>query len=434
MKLLLPVIVAASLGWVRGEQPLNVTLQADRDLLPTVASDCVLQIQVVADKKESEKRKTPLNLAIVLDRSGSMSGAKIEKARQAACVALDQLEEDDIFSLVVYDNEVEVVIPAGKVKDKKALEQKIYAIQSRGSTALYAGMKEGARQLREYLGKERINRVILLSDGLANVGPQSPAELASLGQQLSRDGMAVSTIGLGEDYNEDLMTALAEASHGNYYYVQDAEKLPGIFQDELGSVKSIVARNVKLILTLPEGIAARGVLGEEKLKFEGNRLEIPLGEVSSGQKRSFLLGLKVPAGQASDLRLADLKIVYDDEKQQARELTAQAQVSRTENTEASSQSINAEVIASAAIVDNRLAKEKAVALADAGRAKEAAEVLRGQAAINAALPAPARSDIITQDQDALLMRASELDSRGSLSKQSRKRIQYENYQDKTQKR
>jgi len=334
----------------------------------------------------------------------------------------------------VYDNEVEVVIPAGKVKDKKALEQRINDIQARGSTALYAGMKEGARQLKEYLGKERINRVILLSDGLANVGPQSPAELATLGQQLSRDGMAVSTIGLGEDYNEDLMTALAEASHGNYYYVQDAEKLPGIFQDELGSVKSIVARNVKLILTLPEGIAAKGVLGEEKLKFEGNRLEIPLGEVSSGQKRSFLLGLKVPAGQASDLRLADLKIVYDDEKQQARELTAQAQVSRTEDAEASSQSINAEVIASAAIVDNRLAKEKAVALADAGRAKEAAEVLRGQAAINAALPAPARSDVITQDQDALLLRASELDSRGTLSKQSRKRIQYENYQDKTQKR
>lgn len=434
MKLLLPVIAVASLGWVRGEPPLNVTLQADRDLLPTAASDCVLQIQVVADKKASEKRKTPLNLAVVLDRSGSMSGAKIEKARQAACVALDQLEEGDIFSLVVYDNEVEVVIPTGKVKDKKALEQKINDIQARGSTALYAGMKEGARQLKEYLGKERINRVILLSDGLANVGPQSPAELAALGQQLSRDGMAVSTIGLGEDYNEDLMTALAEASHGNYYYVQDAEKLPGIFQDELGSVKSIVARNVKLILTLPEGIAAKGVLGEEKLKFEGNRLEIPLGEVSSGQKRSFLLGLKVPAGQESDLRLADLKIVYDDEKQQARELTAQAQVSRTEDAEASSQSINAEVIASAAIVDNRLAKEKAVALADAGRAKEAAEVLRGQAAINAALPAPARSDVITQDQDALLLRASELDSRGALSKQSRKRIQYENYQDKTQKR
>jgi len=434
MKLLLPMIAVASFGLAHGQHPLNVTLQADRDLLPTSASDCVLQIQVVADKKPSEKRRTPLNLAIVLDRSGSMSGAKLEKARQAAAVALDQLEEDDIFSLVVYDNDVDVVIPAGKVKDKEALEKKIHAIQSRGSTALYAGMKEGAKQLKEFLGKERINRVILLSDGLANVGPSSPSELATLGQELSKSGIVVSTIGLGDDYNEDLMTALAESSHGNYYYVQDAEKLPGIFQDELGAVKSIVARNVKIILTLPDGIAAKGVLGDDQMKFQGNRLEIPLGEISSGQKRRFLLGLNVPAGEAVDLRLADLKIVYEDDKQQSRELTAQAQVSRTKDAEASGKSINAEVIANSAIVDNRLAKEKAVALADAGRTKEAAEVLRSQAAINAALPAPARSDLIAQDQDALLMRASELESKGTLSKESRKRIQYENYQDKTQKR
>src|SRR6185503_18065619 len=117
---------------------------------------------------------------------GSMQGAKIEKARQAACVALDQLSDDDIFSLVIYDNDSEVLIAPDRVgssRNRDELKSRIDRIRPGGGTALHAGVTLGARQIRRNLDKERVNRVILLSDGLANVGPSRTSDLASLGRE-----------------------------------------------------------------------------------------------------------------------------------------------------------------------------------------------------------------------------------------------------------
>merc|ERR1712023_113770 len=109
----------------------------------------------------------------------------------------------------------------------------IKRIETGGSTALYGGVEAGGRQLDKFLSKQRINRVMLLSDGIANVGPSSNREISQLGSRLSKSGVSVTTIGLGHDYNETLMTSLAEASDANYYYVADVEELPGVFKDEL---------------------------------------------------------------------------------------------------------------------------------------------------------------------------------------------------------
>src|SRR5581483_2232947 len=141
---------------------------------------------------------------------------------------------DDVFSFVVYSDDARVLVPAQHVEDKDALKAKIARIDAEGSTALYAGVKRGAAEMDEYLSDKRINRIILLSDGLANVGPSSPRELRRLGGDLAERGIAVTTIGVGADYNEDLMAGLAEASDANYYYVKDTEKLPEIFNKELG--------------------------------------------------------------------------------------------------------------------------------------------------------------------------------------------------------
>ena len=190
--------------------------------------EVIVQVEVEG-RKADDSRRAPMNLSIVLDRSGSMEGAKIEKARQAAAMAVDKLGDDDFFSLVTYDNETDLLIAPERIggrDHREDLKARIHRIQPGGSTALHAGVVLGAKQVRRYFARERVNRVILLSDGIANVGPSSTSDLASLGRELRGDGIAVSTIGLGDDYNEDLMTALAEASNANYYYVKDAEKLP----------------------------------------------------------------------------------------------------------------------------------------------------------------------------------------------------------------
>ncbi len=432
----LAAIACSAIAFAAAAKP-SVTLKVtpERDAVhPGSGRDTIVQIELCA-RPSADKRKTPLNLALVLDRSGSMSGAKIEKARQAACVAVDQLGEDDTFSLVVYDDETRVLIPPQKVKDRRVLKAKINAIEPGGSTALHEGVTTGAKQLREVFDEEKVNRVILLSDGLANVGPSSPRELSKLGKKLLKDGISVSTIGLGDDYNEDLMTALAESSHANYYYVRDAEKLPGIFEEELGSAKSIVARRVEIIIRLADGVEPGEVLGEDGAAFEGRTLRIPVEDLSSGQTRRFLVSCRVPEDARESIRLGTVELACVDSatgETLRDEQSATVRVAATR--EEADQTLSRDVASNTAVLRNRLAKEKAVALADEGRAGDAAEVLRQQAGVNAALPAAAKSAALDAEADVLERAAEELSTSGGFSKPGRKAIQYQNYQDKKQKR
>jgi len=160
------------------------------------------------------EHRAPANIAIVLDRSGSMSGEKIRKAKEAAILAIARLGSEDIVSVVAYNSYVTVLVPATKVSDKHALYSAINRLYAGGSTALFAGVSKGAHEVRKFIAPDRVNRVILLSDGLANVGPSSPEALAALGASLAKEGISVTTIGLGLGYNEDLMFHLAHASDG----------------------------------------------------------------------------------------------------------------------------------------------------------------------------------------------------------------------------
>lgn len=436
MKTLQSLVTASALALAaaQGAPVISLSVKPEREIIrASNPGDLIIQVELTA-KDPDKKRTAPVNLAFVLDRSGSMAGAKLEKARQAAGVALDQLGEDDIFSLVVYDDEVEVLIPPQKVKNKEELKRVIQGIRDGGSTALYAGVEKGAAQLRKYFDSERVNRVVLLSDGLANVGLSSPSDLAKLGKELRKEGMSVSTIGLGDDYNEDLMTSLAEASHANYYYVKDAEKLPGIFKEELKTAQNVVARNVNVTITLPKGVKPKGLVGDEEIVFKGQSVTIPLSEFFGSQRRRFLVSCEAPDGETA-LDVAQVTLAYEDagDGKPVKESQA-AQVRRSDDTKKVESSVQAEVAANAAIIQNRLAKEQAVKLADSGRAKDAANVLLQQATANAQLPAAAQSEQLKSEDGELRRRAEELQNSGGWSRGSRKAIQYENYQDKNQKR
>lgn len=437
MKTITSLLTASALAFIAAAEGSTVTLSVKPEreyLLAGGPRDSVVLVEVRA-KDADVKRTAPINLALVLDRSGSMAGAKLEKAKQAAGVALDQLGPDDIFSLVVYDDEVSVLIPPQRVKDRDDMKREIARIRDGGSTALYAGVEKGAAQLRKYFDKEKVNRIVLLSDGIANVGPSSPSALAKLGKELRGEGFGVSTVGLGDDYNEDLMTALAEASHANYYYVKDAEKLPGVFKDELGTVKNAVARNVKIRITLPDGVKPKGVIGESDLTFQGQTVTIPVAELFGSQTCRFLVACDAPAIDAKEIELASVDLSYEDAGTGASAAENRSvKVSQTTESSLVEKSVQAEVASSVAITRNRLAKEEAVKLADAGKSKDAADVLLRQAAANAALPAAAQSDLLKNEDRELKQKAEELQSSGSLSKGSRKEIQYHNYQDKKQKR
>ena len=323
-------------------------------------------------------RRTPLNLAVVLDKSGSMTGAKLEKTKQAAMQLVDRLAPDDIFSLVIFSDEAQVLVPAQKVEDKDALKEKIESIEADGSTALYAGVKMGADQLQEFFSSKRINRVILLSDGLANVGPSSPRELRRLGSDLAERGISVTTIGVGDDYNEDLMAGLAEASDANYYYVKDTEKLPEIFAKELGELLTVAARDVRIEIICPDGVKPLGFIGRAE-KFESQQATVNLSQFTTGQNRYLFLRCLVNGEQPE---VARVNVNYKDELDDGSVQSASgvARIDFTDDQKLSDKSVNGAVVAQKELMLTAVAKDEAIAQADAGNYQQAATILKAQAA------------------------------------------------------
>ena len=409
-------------------ETLNLKLIPDRDVvLRGRPQEVVIKIDLSAIAGRQKVRRTPLNLAVVLDKSGSMTGAKLEKTKQAAMQLVDRLAPNDIFSLVIFSDAARVLVPAQKVEDKEALKEKIENIQAGGSTALYAGVKMGADQIQEYFSNKRINRVILLSDGLANVGPSTPRDLRRLGGDLAERGISVTTIGVGDDYNEDLMAGLAEASDANYYYVKDTEKLPEIFAKELGEMLAVAARDVRIEIICPDGVKPLGFIGRAE-KFENQKTTVNLSQFTTGQDRYIFLRCLVNGNKPE---VARVNVNYKDELADGSEQSASgvARIDFTDDKKLSDKSLNGAVNAEKELILTAVAKDAAMEQADAGNYKLAAQTLSAQ---NAALSrayadAPAAVQIqIRQETNYLSDFAGQLDG-GSYNGASRKTMQSQSY-------
>ncbi len=271
-----------------------------------------LKVSLTGFDVDEQQDRIPANIAIVLDKSGSMGGQKIEFARQAAIHAISQLNQDDIVSVVTYDNQVQIIVPSTKVTNKPRINRLINGIKASGNTALFAGVSKGAAELRKFLSQNHVSRVILLSDGLANVGPKSPSELGQLGASLSKEGISVTTIGLGLGYNEDLMTQLAGFSDGNHAFVEKPSDLVKIFQYEFGDVLSVVAQDVNIIIECDDNIRPIRILGRTG-DIIGNKVSVRMNQLYSGQEKFILLEVEVPEHKAdSTADIASVKIDYNN--------------------------------------------------------------------------------------------------------------------------
>src|SRR3984957_6976391 len=415
-----------------GAATLNLQLDPDRRLVSAGKEQEGVGKIDVNSATEAKPNRLPLNIAGVIDHSGSMAGAKIEKTKQAAMQLIDQLTTQDNLALVEFDERVEVLFPSQHVVDREALKAQVQRIEPGGSTALYAGVEAGGNQLLEIeLRNERINRVILLSDGLANVGPGSTSALKALGRSLSRQGVSVSTIGGGDDYNEDLMAGLAEASDANYYYVKDAEKLPEIFAKELGGLQTVTARHVQVVITCADGIEPLDLIGRPE-KFVDRKAAVEFNSFASGQNRYLFLRCRVKAnGAATQMDLASVKVTYRDEINGSQEASAEqtVRIGVTASDKEAANAINQTVAAERELQLNALAKDQAMSDADAGHFRDAAKSLRANAkkleAVAASAPLPVKENLEAQAQQQRA-RADEIDAGGML-KSLRKMIQSESY-------
>ena len=339
-----------------------------------------IKISLEGLKQQQEQDRIPANIAIVLDKSGSMQGEKLQRAKEAAVMAIKRLNGEDIVSVVSYDSRVNVIVPATKVTDKKQIFSAINQIRANGNTALFAGVSKGAKELRKFLDLNKVNRVILLSDGLANVGPSTPNELGGLGLSLAKEGMSVTTIGLGLGYNEDLMTQLAGFSDGNHAFVENAEDLAKVFQYEFGDVLSVVAQGVEIIIHCHNEVKPLRVLGRDA-DIRGNKVFTRLNQIYSEQEKFIILEVEVPQQRAETrLKLVDVGVTYTDLFSQKREsIERYATVSFSGSRQDVDEALDAETYESAAEqVANELNRE-AVELRDKGDIEGAKSILRRSA-------------------------------------------------------
>lgn len=285
--------------------PLKAALPAGRDSELTVLA----RIHP-APAPQAAQVRPPLNLALVLDRSGSMSGRPLEMARRAAGVALRRLQPHDRVSLVTFDHTVETVLPPQLAADPGALCREVDRITAGGATALHAGWLEGALLAAQHLDPRALNRVLLLSDGQANRGETRPDVIAAQVRGLTGRGVSTSTIGLGHHYDEALLQAMADAGDGNYEHLEDEEALPAYFAAELQGLARTTGHTVSL------GIEPNPALGSRRVEVVN---DLPRNELGRSQLANLVDGrvlevvftLHVPAQmETADLGVTRVRLAW----------------------------------------------------------------------------------------------------------------------------
>ncbi|MDP0500838.1 MAG: VWA domain-containing protein [Verrucomicrobiota bacterium JB022] len=346
--------------------PVALELKTDFGLYPAESQERgVMQVKLVPTAVEREAERPPVNLCIVLDRSGSMAGNKFNDAKQATIEALQRLDRNDQFSLITYHTRAETVIAAGPIKNRREIEAKIKELYPSGNTAMYDGLNRGAAELRKKTEGDFFDRMILISDGLANEGPSSPDDFTALGAAFEKEGISVSSVGLGVDFSESTLSALAQAGQGNFYFAEEPAQLASIFDHELGDVLSLVATEAVVEIEFAQGVEPVSTVGREG-EIYGQKVFYRINQLYGGNDKFGLIEFKLPPGKNGEQTpLAKVTVTYlDSRAEQKRTLTDDIEIRYSQDLDAVAASANLDL------------QREVVANYDATVTQEAAKMLR----------------------------------------------------------
>ncbi|MEP7065672.1 MAG: VWA domain-containing protein [Gemmatimonadota bacterium] len=337
----------------------TISVQSDRTLVRSAArSTRYALITIVAPTVTRTATRIPVNLAIVLDRSGSMAGDKFVLARRAVEQALAQLQPDDRFALVVFDDSIDLLAEStfATPDAKRNALARLAGTEPRGSTDLAGGWMRGCEQVALSAATRIddharvIDRCLLLTDGLANRGITDRAVLIGHATALHERGIQTTTFGVGSDFDELLLAGLADAGGGHFYYLERPEQIPELIASEVGEALEVVMRNAVVEVKLPPGVTghALSLLRSRSRKSESGRVTLSVhpGDLVSGQELEVMIRLSFPTG--SDGETIDTELSFGDESDSSHVASAHLQFTYASHAENDRQPRNR-------VVDRRVA-------------------------------------------------------------------------------
>lgn len=245
-------------------------------------SQAVLQIGFTTAEVSERTDLRPLNLALVIDKSGSMAdGDKMSRVKESLRTMVGKLRPNDIVSIIVFDTNAQVLFSANRIGNGYELRQAIDCIQPGGSTNLHAGLMLGYKEAEKNFQKGATNRVILLTDGIANVGETEPNRIAAQSSEFNGQGLDLSTIGVGQDLNNDLLRTLAKSGRGLYHFISDYQDIDKVFVNEVQSLVSQVAKRVEVNVDYDSNLEIEKIFGYSP-RYRSNGFTITLDDMNNG--------------------------------------------------------------------------------------------------------------------------------------------------------
>ncbi len=277
-------------------------------------------VQVRAPQAEPARRPN-LNVGLCIDRSGSMNGTAMTRAKEAGCHLIERLDSTDLISVVAFSDIIEVLASAREVGlNAHSVADRLRNLAAQGNTALHEGWVEAAHQTHRGVGKGRLSRVILLSDGEANVGLTEPSRIASDVSNWRARGVTTSTIGLGERYNEDLLSQMSRSGGGNFHHVRTPQDILSVFQTELHTLFSTAAQSLSFGIKPQHGVELLRVVNPLEKNIDG-RWEV--SDLAYGYTAEIVFELLVPPTPQT-VDLCEINLEWCDletgERQQIKEI------------------------------------------------------------------------------------------------------------------
>lgn len=298
-----------------GEVKLTATLSKD-NVLVTGQPQLVYTLLEIMPTEVMANVQMPLNFSLVLDTSGSMSGEKIQRLKDAVKHVIDLLGNEDIISIVRFSSSTSTLVSSQQVRvpDKQSLRRKVDQLDASGGTNMAPAMRSALAEVQKHWSENRINRTVLLTDGQT----EGESDCLKMADEAGRQRIPIIALGIGTDWNEKLLQDIGARSGGQADYIAKPQEICQYFQSTVQAMQAAVVQNAVLTLRLVAGVTPRKVWRVVPLiadlgysPISDRAITVPLGELEKDQGQALLVELMLPARQAGNYRIAQAEVAYD---------------------------------------------------------------------------------------------------------------------------